>query len=54
MSDNWIKGLKRNLPTKNCVVCQKPFQYRKKWKEVWSEVKYCSQRCKNNSKVKKI
>jgi hypothetical protein len=40
-----IKGLKSNLPTKICVVCKRPFQYRKKWKKVWDEVKYCSKKC---------
>ena len=43
-----MKGLKKqNLPTKNCVVCQKPFTWRKKWEKVWDEVKYCSDRCRN-------
>ena len=43
-----MKGIKKqNLPTKNCVVCQKPFTWRKKWEKVWDEVKYCSDRCRN-------
>lgn len=39
------KGFKQNLPTKICVTCGKPFQYRKKWAKVWNEVKYCSKKC---------
>ena len=43
-----MKGVKKqNLPTKICVVCQKPFTWRKKWEQVWDEVKYCSDRCRN-------
>ena len=37
---------KSNLPTKVCVKCDRPFTWRKKWKNVWNEVKYCSERCK--------
>ena len=37
---------KSNLPTKVCVNCDRPFTWRKKWKNVWNEVKYCSERCK--------
>jgi hypothetical protein len=43
-----MKGVKKqNLPTKICIVCQKPFTWRKKWEKVWDEVKYCSDRCRN-------
>lgn len=38
---------KSNLPIKNCPVCQKPFQWRKKWEMCWESVKYCSKRCQN-------
>lgn len=41
-----IKMKKSNLPTKVCVKCDRPFTWRKKWKNVWNEVKYCSERCK--------
>jgi hypothetical protein len=41
-----LKGFKSNLPTKNCETCNRPFQYRKKWKLIWNEVKYCSEKCK--------
>ncbi|WP_420828062.1 DUF2256 domain-containing protein [Flavobacterium ammoniigenes] len=31
-----------------CVVCQKPFTWRKKWEKVWDEVKYCSDKCRSS------
>ncbi|WP_082127315.1 DUF2256 domain-containing protein [Calothrix sp. 336/3] len=37
---------KSDLPTKVCVVCQRPFTWRKKWEDCWDEVKYCSERCR--------
>ncbi|HMP32606.1 MAG TPA: DUF2256 domain-containing protein [Saprospiraceae bacterium] len=39
---------KQHLPTKICLVCKKPFTWRKKWEKVWEEVKYCSERCRND------
>ncbi|MHA7059442.1 DUF2256 domain-containing protein [Aquimarina sp. M1] len=39
---------KSNLPVKTCVVCERPFTWRKKWEKVWDDVKYCSNRCRNN------
>ncbi|TNE43552.1 MAG: DUF2256 domain-containing protein [Deltaproteobacteria bacterium] len=39
---------KQHLPTKICVVCERPFAWRKKWKTCWDEVKYCSERCRRN------
>ena len=36
---------KENLPTKACVVCQRPFTWRKKWERCWDEVTCCSKRC---------
>jgi len=38
---------KSDLPTKICVVCKRPFTWRKKWEKNWDEVKYCSKRCRN-------
>jgi hypothetical protein len=37
---------KADLPTKICRVCQRPFAWRKKWARNWSDVVYCSQRCR--------
>ncbi|MBQ0734980.1 DUF2256 domain-containing protein [Aquimarina celericrescens] len=41
---------KSHLPQKICLVCKKPFNWRKKWSRSWDEVKYCSERCKRNKK----
>ena len=42
---------KADLPTKVCACCQRPFAWRKKWAQVWDEVKYCSDRCRHSRKV---
>lgn len=39
---------KQYLPQKVCVVCERPFSWRKKWEKNWENVKYCSERCKRN------
>jgi hypothetical protein len=42
-----MKGVKKqHLPSKICIVCERPFSWRKKWEKVWEEVKYCSDRCR--------
>ena len=43
---------KGDLPTKTCVVCNRPFAWRKKWAKNWDDVKYCSDRCRS-ARVKK-
>ena len=35
---------------KFCKTCEKPFEWRKKWKRDWDNVKYCSERCRRNKK----
>ncbi len=46
-----MKGIKKqNLPTKICISCNRPFDWRKKWEKNWDEVKYCSERCRNEKK----
>jgi hypothetical protein len=46
-----MQGIKKqNLPNKICVVCQRPFAWRKKWEKVWDEVKYCSDKCRRTYK----
>jgi len=43
-----MKGVKKqHLPFKICVKCERPFTWRKKWEKVWEEVKYCSNKCRN-------
>lgn len=37
---------KADLPVKICIVCQRPFAWRKKWSKVWEEVRYCSEACR--------
>ncbi|MUK25708.1 DUF2256 domain-containing protein [Aliivibrio fischeri] len=39
---------KSQLPEKICVVCQRPFSWRKKWERDWPMVKYCSKRCRSS------
>ncbi|WP_083232772.1 DUF2256 domain-containing protein [Endozoicomonas atrinae] len=34
-------------PVKQCVVCRRPFFWRKKWELCWEEVRYCSRRCRS-------
>ncbi|MGY4883415.1 DUF2256 domain-containing protein [Xanthomonas citri pv. eucalyptorum] len=41
---------KQDLPEKVCAQCGRPFRWRKKWERVWDEVKYCSDRCRGDSK----
>ncbi|MDG1205068.1 MAG: DUF2256 domain-containing protein [Pseudomonadales bacterium] len=41
---------KPHLPTKLCLVCERPFAWRKKWARNWSDVKYCSERCRRQPK----
>lgn len=43
-----------NLPSKICVTCGLPFNWRKKWEKNWNEVKYCSDRCRKNKKSASI
>jgi hypothetical protein len=38
---------KGDLPSKICVVCEREFNWRKKWAKDWEEVKYCSNACKS-------
>ena len=39
---------KNHLDSKICLVCDKPFLWRKKWQDCWDDVKYCSERCRRN------
>lgn len=40
------RGIKRSdLPSKICVVCNRPFTWRKKWERCWDEVTTCSKAC---------
>jgi hypothetical protein len=47
--DTIMRGIaKNNLPEKICIVCGRPFTWRKKWERVWNDVKYCSDKCRKN------
>ncbi|WP_322365186.1 DUF2256 domain-containing protein [Pseudomonas sp. Teo4] len=37
---------KSHLPQKTCVVCGRPFAWRRRWARCWEEVRYCSERCR--------
>ncbi|KUJ71077.1 DUF2256 domain-containing protein [Thiomicrospira sp. WB1] len=37
-------------PSKRCPVCERPFQWRKKWARDWDQVRYCSKRCRRQAK----
>lgn len=37
---------KRDLPTKVCPACHRPFAWRKKWARDWDNVVYCSDMCR--------
>ena len=37
---------------KICVVCNRPFTWRKKWERCWDEVLTCSDKCKKQRKQK--
>ncbi|HRL94478.1 MAG TPA: DUF2256 domain-containing protein [Pseudomonas sp.] len=39
---------KSSLPSKICVVCARPYSWRKKWARCWDEVRYCSERCRRH------
>ncbi|MEC8000246.1 MAG: DUF2256 domain-containing protein [Pseudomonadota bacterium] len=41
---------KTNLPSKICVICNRPFTWRKKWERSWDEIRFCSKKCKAISK----
>ncbi len=37
---------------KVCVQCGRSFEWRKKWEKNWNEIKYCSDRCRGESRGK--
>jgi hypothetical protein len=43
---------KEHLPQKICLVCDRPFTWRKKWEKNWQDVRYCSDRCRMNKNKK--
>ena len=54
-SFNPMRGVaKSNLPQKDCAHCGRPFTWRKKWERDWDQVKFCSDRCRAESKKKPL
>lgn len=48
------RGVKKeHLPSKICLICDRPFTWRKKWEKVWDEVTTCSKSCNRQRKQKK-
>ncbi|NIY74136.1 DUF2256 domain-containing protein [Thalassospira sp. HF15] len=47
---NGHRHSKSDLPQKTCVMCARPFNWRRKWKDCWNEVQYCSDRCRRQRK----
>jgi hypothetical protein len=46
------KGIKKqHLPQKICLVCERPFSWRKKWERDWDNVKYCSEKCRKQKTI---
>ena len=46
---------KRDLPEKECIVCNLPFKWRKRWRNNWNNVIYCSERCRRKkTSVRKV
>ncbi|WP_428374678.1 DUF2256 domain-containing protein [Lichenicoccus sp.] len=41
---------KGDLPSKLCVQCGRPFEWRRKWARVWNDVRYCSDGCRAAAK----
>lgn len=54
-SDNKMpRGVKKeHLPSKICVVCERPFTWRKKWERCWDEVTTCSKSCNTKRRAAK-
>ncbi len=42
---------KNKFENKICPICNRSFEWRKKWKKDWDNVKYCSQKCRMNKKT---
>ena len=41
---------KRDFSSKICVVCNRPFNWRKKWRLDWDKIKTCSHKCKTENR----
>lgn len=41
---------KGDLPQKPCAHCGRPFAWRRKWANVWDEVRFCSDHCRADAR----
>ncbi len=41
---------KADLESKPCARCGRPMAWRRKWRAVWDEVRYCSDRCRDDAR----
>ncbi|SFB79449.1 hypothetical protein SAMN05660443_0172 [Marinospirillum celere] len=39
------------LPEKVCPICKRPFAWRKKWRNNWEAVIYCSKACRGKARA---
>jgi len=44
---------KSEMPTKTCATCGLPFAWRRKWAKNWNDVKFCSDRCRQDKNMPK-
>jgi hypothetical protein len=44
--DASFRGNKQSLPQKPCAACGRPMTWRKRWRNTWDQVKYCSDGCR--------
>ncbi|WP_176244088.1 DUF2256 domain-containing protein [Pseudoruegeria aquimaris] len=42
---------KRDLPSKTCATCGRPFTWRRKWAKDWEHVRHCSERCRRARRI---
>jgi hypothetical protein len=45
-----VAKAKNGIPPRTCEVCQRPFEWRAKWRNVFDEVKYCSEKCSRQAR----
>ena len=44
---------KANLPSKMCIICVRPFTWRKAWEKSWNERETCSTRCLGEARARR-
>ncbi|HWT14628.1 MAG TPA: DUF2256 domain-containing protein [Patescibacteria group bacterium] len=50
-SDRPPRYSKSTLPSKPCVICGRPFAWRRKWARDWETVKHCSDACRKRKRA---